>query len=260
MNLGGQRGHLPSGSLSLSGDLARPAAWVPTALLAPVGSEVEQSARQVRVSGQRPRPQAGCRPVLPPPRHAPHPRPPPPPLPCCKAPLTTVAPSTRCHQFPLLETNPKLSLQVSLFGFLTGPLCTHQQRQNVFRSRRRQGAGWDRRGSRQVPGAEDHPSWGGAASRPCAHPTGAHQPHPAAPCGGGPPLLTARPGPTAARSLLCRLSGPPASAAPGLCPYSSPSVFQAFPAAWGAAPPAPELGPGLWRAAQLLLRLRQGQL
>lgn len=101
---------------------------------------------------------------------------------------------------------------------------------------------------------------GGAASRPCAHPTGAHQPHPAAPCGGGPLLLTARPGPTAARSLLCRLSGPPASAAPGLCPYSSPSVFQAFPAPWGAAPPAPELGPGLWRAAQLLLRLRQGQL
>lgn len=50
----------PSGSLSLSGDLARPATQVPAALLAPVGAEAEQTARQVRVSGKCPRPQAGC--------------------------------------------------------------------------------------------------------------------------------------------------------------------------------------------------------
>ncbi|XDA85571.1 hypothetical protein R6Z07F_015348 [Ovis aries] len=76
------------------------------------------------------------------------------------------------------------------------------------------------------------------------HPLGPTSPTPLPPVVVAPPLLTARLGPTAARSLLCRLSGPPASAAPGLCPYSSPSVFQAFPAAWGAHPLPPSSGQG----------------
>lgn len=85
---------------------------------------------------------------------------------------------------------------------------------------------------------------GGNPSMGEDHPLGPTSPTPLPPVVVAPPLLTARLGPTAARSLLCRLSGPPASAAPGLCPYSSPSVFQAFPAAWGAHPLPPSSGQG----------------
>lgn len=79
--------------------------------------------------------------------------------------------------------------------------------------------------------------WGvGAASWPCAHPTGAHQPRPAAPCGVG-PLLAPPARPTAALSplWLCRLSSPPASAAAPLFPRLFPQP--------GVPPPCPRPPP-----------------
>lgn len=182
----------------------------------------------------------------------------PPPPPCCTAPLTTVAHSTRCDPFSLLEMNPKLSLQVSLFGFLKGSLCAHRQRRVCSDRRGDREQGRIRGASARYQVQEDHP-WGWAASRPCAHPTGVHQPCPAAPCGGGP--CSSRPGRAPQlpdhRCADCRA---PASAAPGAMPLQQPLCFPGFSRSLGCCPPAPELGPGLWWAAQLLLRLRQAQL
>lgn len=74
-----------------------------------------------------------------------------------------------------------------------------------------------------------------------------------------PLLLTARSGPTAARSPLCRLSGPSLCSPRSYATTAAPLFSRLFPQP-GVPPPAPELGPGLWWAAQLLLRLRQAQL
>lgn len=46
----------------------------------------------------------------------------------------------------------------------------------------------------------------------------------------------------------------------GYAPTAAPLFSRLFLQLGEPPPPAPELGPGLWWAAQLLLRLRQGQL